>query len=65
MTKDEALLAVQDIKDHKTDDQVAHGKEISLYRMFIRFIALRDDDLGKIAKVILTTDGIDFCRWYG
>ena len=66
MNRTKARAAVEEIRSiGRNDDEVAHAKEDGLRADFIQHIA--DGDFGEltdIAKIILETDKIDFCRWY-
>lgn len=64
MTEQEALKAVKDIKAISNIDEKAHRMEDTLYIKFISDVAKRTDNLGKVARIILTTLEIDFERWY-
>lgn len=59
MTKDDALAAVEAIREVADDPEVAHGKEVELCRDFVAFVAQRNDELGEIARVILSSDDIE------
>ena len=64
MTIEDAKTRVQAIKDIAGDDEVAHGTEDHLYQQFIEDIANgQTEDIQEIAKIILTTEDIDFARW--
>lgn len=63
MKAKEAKERVEEIEDIKTDDEAAHSAEDSLHRDFIIHVAKRKDAIGNIARIILTTDKIDFARW--
>ena len=54
---------VQEIKDSTGDPEQAHSLEDGLRDYFIRLLSLRTDQIGGIAKVILSTNEIDFPRW--
>ena len=64
MTRQEILKAIEDIKKVADDDEVAHGKDDDLREAFIEYVSKRTDSLGEKAKLILSTNDIDFVRWY-
>lgn len=45
------------------DDEAAHSMEDKLYRDFIAHVTKRKGKLGQMAKVVLSTQDFDFCRW--
>jgi hypothetical protein len=63
MNREDALMLVEKISQSSEDDEMAHAYEDSLMLRFIEDIALRDDELGEIARIILTTREINFARW--
>jgi len=64
MTKKEIVRMIQEIQDMANDDaESAHILEDNLREDFIKYIAKRKDYLGKKARLILTTNNIDFARW--
>ena len=64
MTKKEIVRMIQEIQDMANDDaESAHILEDNLREDFIKYIAKRKDCLGKKARLILTTNNIDFARW--
>jgi len=64
MTKDEAIQRVIEIEAiGRIDDERGHSKEDGLRSDFIRFVAEREDELGEIARIVLSTDSFDFARW--
>jgi len=63
MTKDEALKEVEKIRELADNAEDAHQLEDFFRRDFIAFIAQRDDELGEIARIVLSTDEISFARW--
>ena len=63
MTKKEVIAKIQEIKNISGDDEVAHAKEDILYKTFIEFVSKRNDKLGEIARILLSTKDIDFSRW--
>lgn len=62
MTEEKINNLIQTIKDSAHDEEAAHGLEDALYEVFIDFVAKRDDELGKLARLVLTTKDIDFQR---
>jgi len=64
MTRDEALEAVAKIASLVDDDEVAHSMEDNLRGAFIEYAAELPGELGEIAKIVLSTDALNFCRWY-
>lgn len=64
MTQKEIFNRIEEISVNKRDDEKAHSMEDSLYADFIAFVAERDDELGVMAKMVLTTKELDFARWY-
>jgi len=64
MTKQEALDGVEFIKEHAFDDAVPHLEDDELRNLFIFELSRRDDDIGEIARILLSTNAIDFFRWY-
>ena len=63
MTKEEILQAVQKIRDIAGDDERAHSQEDALREGFIEFIVERNGELGELARLVLSTNEIDFARW--
>ena len=47
----------------RDDDESAHSMEDDLREGFIEYIATRKDSLGDKARLILTTNEIEFERW--
>ncbi len=68
MTRDEAQSRVEQMRvmanSDDRDDERLHRYEDALRDDFIEFVATRDDELGEIAKIILSTNDIYFSRWY-
>ncbi|KKL82341.1 hypothetical protein LCGC14_1985690 [marine sediment metagenome] len=62
------LQEIQDfinvIKSEQKDNEKAHGLEDALRDEFIESISKRKDLLGKKAKLVLSTNKLDFGRWY-
>lgn len=63
MTKEEIEESIALINEIRGDDEMAHGKEDALHLDFIGYVAKRKDSLGTKARLILTTEDIDFARW--
>ena len=63
MTKKEIQRRIDSIIDVIDDDEVAHCEEDDLRKDFIEYIAKRKDSLGKKARLILTTNELNFARW--
>jgi hypothetical protein len=59
----EALQRVERIRASRGDDEAAHSMEDGLYREFITEVALSDHPLAGVAKIVLTTQDIEFSRW--
>jgi hypothetical protein len=60
---EEIQKMIDDIKHEATDDERAHSDEDTLRKNFIAFVGERKDKLGEMARLVLTTDNIDFARW--
>ena len=57
--------AVQRIYDIRGDDEVAHVREDDLYRELLQSIADGTcEDPVECSKLALTTQDIEFSRWY-
>jgi len=54
---------VNDIEAIQYDAETAHSLEDELRAMFIKYIAERDDELGHLARIILSTNNLSFPRW--
>jgi hypothetical protein len=65
MTLEEIKLKIQEINAMIDDDEMAHHNEDFLYKSFIKYISENPNDsiLAEKAKLILTTQDIDFSRW--
>lgn len=66
MKLEEAKERVSDIRAIRRDDEVAHSREDSLYFDFVYAIAdgtVSGLSAAEIAKEIIKTREIDFCRW--
>ncbi len=64
MTKKEIITAIEHIKEISDSNEDAHIEEDSLREAFIESIAERKDDLGEKARLVLSTNELDFERWY-
>jgi len=63
MTTEDINTTINKIKDE--DDESAHMLEDALQRRFIEYVAsLEIPDLSEKAKLVLTTENINFSRWY-
>ena len=64
MNKKDAIDAVSRISQVSGDAEIAHSLEDFLRERFIEHIASLDlGELSETARVILTTNDIDFERW--
>lgn len=65
MTFDDIRGRLGNIKASIGDFEAAHGLEDNLYAEFISYVAgdPNDDDLGEKAKLVLTSEEIDFPRY--
>jgi hypothetical protein len=65
MSTDAIKILIQQIRDVSGDDESAHGMEDNLRTQFLAYVATdpNDDDLGEKAKLILSTNEIEFERW--
>ena len=63
MDKKHIMMAIQNIRDSSGDYEVAHSMEDGLYRDFIKDIAERNDHIGELAKLVLSTKKIEFARY--
>lgn len=63
MKKSDILKAVENIKMIANDDEIAHHLEDGLREQFIKYVAMREDDLGEKARIVLSTNDIKFARW--
>ena len=64
MTKSAALAAVRYIESIKGDDEAAHSSEDELRRMVLTHIAEGGRNVRELARIALTTEDIEFARWY-
>ena len=64
MTIDEVKNYIAQIKACQHDDEVAHSKEDALRADVLAAIADGTcEDPRECARLALTTDDLDFCRW--
>ena len=63
MTFEEIEKRVKEIGDIAWDDEGAHSSEDCLREDFIFYISQMDNELGRKAKLILTTNDVEFARW--
>lgn len=65
MELEEIYRRLRNIENISDDDEVAHCKEKELFVDFVKYIAENDQThLGAKAKLILTVEKIEFCRWF-
>lgn len=59
---------IDHIKSIVHDDEVAHGREDKLRADFIKYVGTlennTDVNLAQKARLVLTTNDIEFTRWY-
>ena len=65
MTEAEINAAIEKIKAKykQGDHEAAHALEDGLLVEFVEFMAKRKDKIGKLARLVLTTEAIPFYRW--
>lgn len=63
MTIKEIEKVIQKMQDTIHDNEVCHILEDELREKFIKYLAKRNDIIGKKAKLILSTNDMDFDRW--
>lgn len=65
MTLEEIKAKVAKIAENIADDEKCHGMEDELHLEFIQFVAdsRQGTVLGDMAREILKTDDLNFCRW--
>ena len=65
MTTKEIMERIQHIRDRAADPEAAHANEDKLRADFIRYVATLGSlsPLAQKAKLVLTTDDIEFARW--
>lgn len=65
MTLADIKNRVEYIREISGDDEAAHSEEDTLQRLFIAYIAeFGPSELSDMAKEVLTTETIDFERWF-
>ena len=64
MTEIEIKARLAKIEEEaRSDDEVAHSLEDDLYYDFVKDIAKGQSNQSKRARLILTTEEMDFARW--
>jgi len=64
MDLDHVKARVAEIEAMKGDDEAAHSAEDGLRAEFIALVAeVGSPELAAMAREVLKTDDIDFCRW--
>ena len=65
MNMDSIEEKIQKIRDRAGDDESQHSMEDGLREAFIKYVADQDvfGKLSEMAKLVLTTNEIDFERW--
>ena len=64
MTLVEIEKMIQHIDDMSASDEYAHAKEDELYTEFVKFVAgYPDEKLAEMARAVLQTKKMNFCRW--
>lgn len=63
MNKEQIESRIQRIKDLSDDGERAHVEEDALREDFIKHIATMPQ-LKELAELVLSTNQINFCRWY-
>lgn len=63
MKVNEVKERIEGIKEVVYDDETAHILEDNLYHDFVEYVAQEKGKAARIARLILTTDKIEFCRW--
>lgn len=67
ITKEIAQQRVEDIANTRSDDEAAHCMEDGLLTDFVRCVSEGMYDPGEaaeVAKIVLSTEEIEFSRWY-
>lgn len=65
MNLEDIKAAVAEIEAMKGDDETAHIKEDELHVAFIAYVAAAGPaKLVEMAREVLKTEGIEFCRWH-
>ena len=66
MTTQEIQQRIDSIRAHAVDYEMAHALEDELFGLFIRYVAevgLADHDIAAKARLVLTTEEIQFARY--
>ena len=66
MTTEEIESRIKNIRDIAGDDESAHWLEDSLHLDFIKYVATLSEHLPELAakaKLVASTEDIDFSRW--
>ena len=65
MTFNDIDERLSEIRKIKGDDEYAHVAEKELWGDFIAHVAaVGPEELSKMANLVLSTEDIEFCRWY-
>lgn len=64
MTTDDLERRIERLRMIASDDEAAHGEEDSIWEDVLRAIAGGSGNAIELAALALTTQGIEFCRWY-
>ena len=65
MTKETILTSLSKIEQLKGDNEAAHFAEDALHQEFIEHVAAADlGELSEMASLVLSTQEMDFTRWY-
>lgn len=68
MTKEEAIIRIEEIYNLRHDDEVAHIKEDSIRNDFL--IAISEgkyssiEYIKELSEIVLRSNNIDFSRWF-
>ena len=64
MNMEEIEKRIAEIAEEAGDAEWAHTREDDLYLDFIRFVADQEGPYSLMAKLLLTTQDLNFERWY-
>lgn len=65
MTKQDIEDSLANIRKSSYSDETAHIMEDELYMRFVKHVAdTAGGELAECAKLVLTTENIDFARWH-
>jgi hypothetical protein len=67
MTTEEIESRIKNIRDIADDAESAHSSEDSLHLDFIKYVATLSEHLPELAakaKLVASTEDINFSRWY-